>query len=762
MFNLKSAWAGLCSVIFICNLSYAAEIGLDSVSLNNTPHIQHNTTIELKPISDSYKLARLQYLPELTDSENGWAGNTISSVTPKNDCSAYPLSSCPKGGNCNKCPIGAGYKLNSCTSPYIFSGNTCRCPATVALTNPNDKCTQNCNGNCIAKSCTPNTDKTNCTNGTQTCNNGCGQNTAKCCVACNDTTITIPLNSSYTYTSCTDGNGTKNIKTGWQCNSGYHKTSSNTCEKDCIANNCSGYTLTSCPANGTCSTCTKTAANCSTDGTKYKLDSCTSGYTKSGNTCVKQNSSQIGNILYSDMSTSSSVISGKTPIGIVLDSEKKLAIALNEVQKAWSTEYFDITNLTNQSNAKTDWNGKSNTQTIISYCKTNSKSCPAAEYANAYTTTGTSAGNWYLPAGAELNAIFENRDVLNTALDKVSKTKLDAGNNGYQYWSSSEVAANYAQMQSYTSGYNQYKTVTNYVRPVINYGDVTSTAIGDYLFSDMTTGKDSSEKTPIGVVFDPERKLAVAYEQQNLLWATNQSYGLTHTNCSYESVTGSTGTVSENPFDIEYLPNMKDADHALTDWYGRSNTKTIATYCSNNHLNCPAAFYANNYTTTGTYSGDWHLPSAAELNAIIKNKDVLNKVTGFTKIDGNYWSSSEKDICYAYQQYSGNTKPPAQSKNATSRYVRPVINYGTRCTAANCAECQTGYPARCKTCIDGYKLTSSNSCEAKVITNSSECPSGYPKQQYCNSTYYCCPNWIFCDRYGYRYCQEKNSTPLPQ
>jgi hypothetical protein len=45
--------------------------------------------------------------------------------------------------------------------------------------------------------------------------------------------------------------------------------------------NCSAYTLSVCPANGVCSQCTGNGAN-----NQFKLDSCNSGYSVSGNQCV--------------------------------------------------------------------------------------------------------------------------------------------------------------------------------------------------------------------------------------------------------------------------------------------------------------------------------------------------------------------------------------------------------------------------------------------------------------------------------------------
>jgi len=131
MFNLKSAFLGLFSAILISNLTYADEIGAFA-SLNNNPHTIY-TTQGLKPISNSYKLAKLQFLPDLKDSENGWAGNNIGSAYNKNDCSAYPLKSCPLGATCVKCPFAKKYKLTSCRSGWKISGNTCVAASCSAL-----------------------------------------------------------------------------------------------------------------------------------------------------------------------------------------------------------------------------------------------------------------------------------------------------------------------------------------------------------------------------------------------------------------------------------------------------------------------------------------------------------------------------------------------------------------------------------------------------------------------------------------------------
>ena len=156
---------------------------------------------------------------------------------------------------------------------------------------------------------------------------------------------------------------------------------------------------------------------------------------------------KIGDILYSDKSCNANVVASKTPIGVVFDTTNKLAIGLEEIvsntfSNPWTGEYFDVPslpNITTDSAAIADWQGKNNTRLVLEYCKANGQSCPAFEYVNSYKTEGTIAGDWYLPAMGELNAIYENRDVLNTALGKVGGITLDFSTWSC-YWSSSEYS----------------------------------------------------------------------------------------------------------------------------------------------------------------------------------------------------------------------------------------------------------------------------------------------------------------------------------
>lgn len=177
---------------------------------------------------------------------------------------------------------------------------------------------------------------------------------------------------------------------------------------------------------------------------------------------------EVGDILYSDMSCSTDVVKEKKAIGVIFDPSRRLALALVSATKVWSTEYFDIPGLANQSTATGDFDGKNNTKTIIDYCKANSKSCPAAEYAYAHSTVGTKAGDWYLPALGELNLIYSRKGTLNPVLSTLGADTLSDS----YHWSSSERSNNYAWSQRFangnvTNGYNKYYGY--YVRPVLAF-----------------------------------------------------------------------------------------------------------------------------------------------------------------------------------------------------------------------------------------------------------------------------------------------------
>ena len=188
---------------------------------------------------------------------------------------------------------------------------------------------------------------------------------------------------------------------------------------------------------------------------------------------------KIGDILYSDKTCSTDYDSSKTPIGLIFDSDKRLAMSIEKEKfSTWSTIYADaptLPNIEDSTSALSDWNGKENTKAIAEYCKSKSYSCPAAEYVNNYKTVGTSAGDWYIPALGELQAIYENMLILNYGLSKIygAASRRIALDN-IDHWSSTESGggkrAGIWTLQ-FTNGeaLNTNKTFDAYILPVIKY-----------------------------------------------------------------------------------------------------------------------------------------------------------------------------------------------------------------------------------------------------------------------------------------------------
>ncbi len=143
------------------------------------------------------------------------------------------------------------------------------------------------------------------------------------------------------------------------------------------------------------------------------------------------------------MTTSSSVISGKTPIGVVFDPDRNLAAALTHSEQKWATSAggasdTDITTLSNCSSSSytsCDTDGKSNTAKILAFGRSKGFSYPAAEYCNNYTTAGTSSGTWFLPSAHETYLLFQQaKTVNNTRTNLLGISSLAEGG----YWTSTE------------------------------------------------------------------------------------------------------------------------------------------------------------------------------------------------------------------------------------------------------------------------------------------------------------------------------------
>ena len=186
---------------------------------------------------------------------------------------------------------------------------------------------------------------------------------------------------------------------------------------------------------------------------KYVSCSCSGEGTFNNGECPQQNCT-VGMIYYSDKSCSEDVDASKTAIGIVV-KDNELIVALNVPDMSWSSSYTNvsgITETTDSSVAKTDYNGKANTLAILETFPSDTTSNNAAVFCNSYSTEGTNAGDWYLPAAGEVyDYIYTNYAKVKYGWDKVGTTISDS-----YFWSSSEYSGNGAWNVSSSSGGMSY------------------------------------------------------------------------------------------------------------------------------------------------------------------------------------------------------------------------------------------------------------------------------------------------------------------
>ena len=359
---------------------------------------------------------------------------------------------------------------------------------------------------------------------------------------------------------------------------------------------------------------------------------------------------QIGDILYSDKTCNTNMVASKTPIAVIFDTTNKLAMALDDTYSEWSLTEFDVpgvTNISSSSAATGDWKGKENTQTILKYCQANGYNCPAFEYVNSYTTEGTKAGDWYLPAMGELNAIYKNQDILFAALDKVGGQFFLMSDFGV--WSSSEISNRYAWNMHFVYDKiqsNYSKSGNSTVHPIMNYGewangssggeeskpDYSNCKIGSILYDDMTCSMDAvAGKTPIAVVayIGPSGYQAMAIS----MLGDFESQGF-----AGKYIWGGKG------IDILGLQNFTSKSDVIKDFDSCGNTAKIVAAGDKNKY--PAAWAAYEYKTSGTKAGDWCLPAAGVFTSYLNNKEAINSAlirANGEAIPSNayFWTSSE-------------------------------------------------------------------------------------------------------------------------
>ena len=147
---------------------------------------------------------------------------------------------------------------------------------------------------------------------------------------------------------------------------------------------------------------------------------------------------QIGSVLYDDLKCYDEAPDGKTAVGVVFDTSKRLAIiygaGANNI--AWGGDGTDISTLINCTDSNYTFcgtDGKSNTQKIVAALGESSDY--AAGLCYTLTHGGLPKGRWFLPSMSELKTLYNNRTQVNAGLASLGSPSLPTS--GW-YWSSTE------------------------------------------------------------------------------------------------------------------------------------------------------------------------------------------------------------------------------------------------------------------------------------------------------------------------------------
>ena len=181
-----------------------------------------------------------------------------------------------------------------------------------------------------------------------------------------------------------------------------------------------GYTMSASDCSGV------NALKCPSDYTKLFCGSASSASTP---TCV------VGSVLYDDKKCYDTAPSGRTAIGVVFDTSKRLAIALDQKNNikwgVYGTDISTMRNCTESNYTSCDTDGKTNTDRIVTALGSNS------DYAAGYCRSKGS--EWFLPSASELMTLYNNKTTVNNGISSIGGTQIPT-TAGY-YWSSTECSS---------------------------------------------------------------------------------------------------------------------------------------------------------------------------------------------------------------------------------------------------------------------------------------------------------------------------------
>ncbi len=351
---------------------------------------------------------------------------------------------------------------------------------------------------------------------------------------------------------------------------------------------------------------------------------------------------EVGSVLYSNLNCykPDAAPSGLTAIGVVFDTYKKLAVALDQKKVKWAPDKDDIPDLKecNKISVLTDCNidGKANTAKIVAYQGRGTSYAAGYCYAK---TDGVSATSWFLPSAKQWQSLYNNKDVVDATLNNIGGSPLTL--TPYEgYWTSNEYL-DYAYVAGRfgVGGASSKLASTESARCVIGYGEyqaeiegddaiVTNCEIGSILYSDKKCyyGGDPYGVVPIGVVFDTTNRLVAQLGARGIqLWSRNVGTNTSLTDC---------------PSSKLMICNID----------GKANTATIIAELG---TDTAAGYCQQQSEELGLAGISWFLPSIKQLSGVFDKLSVINSSLasiGERAIDKqeNYWSSNESSARNAY------------------------------------------------------------------------------------------------------------------
>lgn len=361
---------------------------------------------------------------------------------------------------------------------------------------------------------------------------------------------------------------------------------------------------------------------------------------------------KVGDFVYGGKTWSTELDSTKTCVGVITDVRSKDFdfIALQDVESiCWTNSNGLISNVvteTNESLAKCDFAGKTNSQNIILTKPTEST---AAHQCAAYSTEGFGAGSWYLPSIGQWSVAYLNRFKINASISAAGGSTISSAG----YWSSTQNDSSNAWTFGWANGSMRATSKVGYYRvhPFCTY-EYNPVPNGVYIYDKdnnrytkeewVSSGKGTSDVCGIGISTDTN-----SFMVSTAISAQSYPFG------------GRDTLIPNVPLLSSSIPisNLSKATH------GFIYTDVIISALGID--NALAAKYAKTYAFGNGQSG--YLPSFGEVNILYSYKTQVEEILSMLGL--SLWGSQHIQTCTQF----GSTNNAALYRQ-DGKSLQPVKN----------------------------------------------------------------------------------------